>query len=621
MSEAQQELHEGTCIGRFTLTRKVGSGGQGSVYLAEDPKLKRAVAIKVIDKDSICDELQTDELPNEAVMAARLQHPNIVAIHDVGHFNGQPYMVFEFVEGQTFRQIIKQHGAMPARRALVLMQKVLEAIAHAHEREVLHLDLSPSNVLLSNRDEAQIMDFGLARLTDAIPDVTTVPVGTLLYMSPEQLQEKPPTPSTDVRSLGLILYEVLIGQSAITARSIHRAADEIVNQDINLDAVRALPDMEPIANLLEIALARNPTERYRNACEMLDAFKNALLEQRKRELATNEPMQGTVEFLLRRMQRRKDFPALSQSLIEINKLTAHDSTATTSQLANVVLRDYALTNKLLKLANSAFYGVIAGEVKNISHAISLLGFEQLKIAANSLTLFAHLKDRTKSEALREKLIRSFVTGLLARHLAQRQKMDFAEEAFICGMFQNLGETLTMFYFDEEYNDIEEEKQNMQVSTSLASKIVLGITYAELGAAITRGWRFPTLIVDAIRGVDEETELAEPDNEGERLRDVSCFSHRLCEVLGDGYNHGNSNRALDALHQQFHKSINIDRELLPKLALAALNRLDQHAGILGVNPQTSTWCAAAKQCIEGKASSDELLNDDVTQRFPKIAVPA
>lgn len=187
---------------------------------------------------------------------------------------------------------------------------------------------------------------------------------------------------------------------------------------------------------------------------MLGAFDAALEERGQIEAATREPTKGTVEFLLRRMQRRKDFPSLSRSLVEINRLTSKDSNATTGQLATVVLRDYALTNKLLKLANSAFYGVIAGEVKNISHAISLIGFEQLRVTANSLTLFSHLKDRTKSKSLREMLIRSFVAGLLARHLAQRQKLNYAEEGFICGMFQSLGETLTMFYFTEEHLDIE-----------------------------------------------------------------------------------------------------------------------------------------------------------------------
>ena len=363
-------------------------------------------------------------------------------------------------------------------------------MSYAHERNVLHLGLNPGNILLNEREVAQIMDFGLARLSNAIVDVTSALVGTLRYIAPEQLEDRPPTAQTDVRSLGLILYEMLTGCSAVRARSIHIAAHEILNQDIDLALIDAMDNMAPISAFLLGALARDPEKRYDSATQMLGAFDTAIKARDALKTASDEPAQGTVEFLLRHMQRREDFPALSGSLVEINRLTADNSNATTAQLANVILRDYALTNKLLKLANSAFYGALVNEVKSISHAIGLIGFEQLRITANSLTLFSHIKDRGKSNALSEMLTRSFVAGLLARHLAQRQKLNGAEEAFICGMFQSLGETLTMFYFLEEHQDIEDERRKGQISGAQAAKSVLGITYAQLGAAIAREWRFP-----------------------------------------------------------------------------------------------------------------------------------
>ncbi|MFT5173557.1 MAG: serine/threonine protein kinase [Gammaproteobacteria bacterium] len=584
-------------IGRFTVTRKIGSGGQGSVYLAEDPQLKRAVAIKLIDKESICGELRAGELPNEALMAARLQHPNIVAIHDVGHYHQRPYLVFEFAKGHTFRKILHDAQPIAAQRALVYMRSVLEGMSHAHERDVLHLDLNPGNILLNERDVAQIMDFGLARLSNAIVDVTSAVVGTLRYIAPEQLEERAPTAQTDVRSLGLILYEMLTGCSAIRARSIHTAAQEILNQDIDLALIDAIDNMAPISEFLLGALARDPDQRYDNATQMLSAFDTASKAHDALKTANDEPARGTVEFLLRRMQRREDFPALSGSLVEINRLTGENSNATTALLANVVLRDYALTNKLLKLANSAFYGALVSEVKNISHAIGLIGFEQLRITANSLTLFSHIKDRGKSNALSEMLIRSFVAGLLARHLAQRQKLKGAEEAFICGMFQSLGETLTMFYFVEEHQDIEDERHKGQISSAQAAKSVLGITYAQLGAAIAREWRFPAPIVNAIEGVEEDIEVPVPANDGELLRNISCFADRLCQILGHGYAASSGVEAMHALQMQFRHSLNLEPGLLPNLASAALDRLDQHATILGIDSKRSTWCKAARQCIE------------------------
>jgi HD-like signal output (HDOD) protein len=195
------------------------------------------------------------------------------------------------------------------------------------------------------------------------------------------------------------------------------------------------------------------------------------------------------------------------------------------------------------------------------------------------------------------LIRSFVTGLFARHLTQRQKLRGAEEAFIYGMFQSLGETLTMFYFVEEHQDIEEERQNSGASTVQAAKSILGITYAQLGAAIARDWRFPSPIVEAIEGVDENNEVPAPASDCELLRNVCCFADRLCQILGRGDAAGPSSDAMLTLHKQVQQTMDIEVGLLPKLANAALDRLDQHAAILGVNPQTSTWCKAARQCIE------------------------
>jgi len=596
MREQPKDAHTRPRIGRFRLVRKLGSGGQGTVYRAEDPTLERTVAIKVIHAHSVCGDLGPGELPHEARMAARLQHPNIVSIYDVGHVRGRPYLVFEFVEGRTFRELLAAEGAMPAPRALALMRPVIAGMAHAHERGVLHLDLGPGNVLLGARDVPRIMDFGLARLTGTVRDTTATPVGTLLYMAPEQLEEHPPGPQVDVRALALILYELLTGRSAIASRSLCHAVREICERDIDLDVIGTAPELGPVAEFLRPALARDPQARYASAAAMLQAFDEALAARRRIEAVAGAPAaRGTVEFLLRRMQRRKDFPALSRSLVEINRMTARESTATASQLANVVLRDFALTNRLLKLANSAFYGVLAGEVKSVSHAISLLGFEQLRVTANSLTLFSHIKDRTRSRALRELLVRSFVAGLIARHLARREHLDHAEEAFICGMFQTLGETLTMFYFGEEYADLLALAARGHLDRRDAAVQVLGCDFAALGAAVAREWRFPKLIVDAIAGLPDDGALEPPAGDGERLRDVAVLADALCEVLGRGA-HGAAFAVLAPLHARFRASIDADPALLARIAHAALEKLDAHAAILGIHTRTSAWCEAARACL-------------------------
>lgn len=583
-------------IGRYVLLRKLGSGGQGTVYLARDDALEREVALKLVHADALTGLPAADALPDEARMAARMQHPNIVAIHDVGLFSKRPYLVFEYVPGRTMREVVAAEGAIRVGRALALMRPVLEAVAHAHERGVLHLDLTPGNVMLGAREVPRVMDFGLARLAGAVRDATAMPVGTLRYMAPEQLAEHPPGPQVDVRALALVLFELLTGRTAIGGRSVAQAIREIVTHDIDLSPIRNGAGMAPIAAFLSRALARDPAARHPDAVAMLHAFDEAFTARARIDTATDggaRPNQGTVEFLLRRMQRREDFPALSRSLAEINRMTSRESRTTAQQLATVVLRDFALTNKLLKLTNSAFYGVIAGEVRSVSHAISLLGFEQLRAIANSLTLFSHIKDRARSRALHELMVQSFTAGLIARHLAQREKMSNAEEAFICGMFQSLGETLTMFYFAEEYTDIRELAAQEGTSRAGAVRAVLGCDFATLGAAVAREWHFPTPIVDAIAGLPNETPVATPANETEQMRNTAVFADALCTLLGDGA----SADALAALQVRFRASIDLPPDALLGIAQAALEKLDAHCAVLGVETRTSPWCRAARECIE------------------------
>ena len=140
---------------------------------------------------------------------------------------------------------------------------------------------------------------------------------------------------------------------------------------------------------------------------------------------------STIDFLLRRMQRTGDIPAKSRTLSDINRLTGDDKQANADKLANVILRDFALTGKLLKLVNSSFYGTRASEITSVSQAVVFLGVEQVRMTANSLAFFGHMK--IDSAVLKDSMTKSFLRGLIARHLALRSKVTCAEEAFIAGM--------------------------------------------------------------------------------------------------------------------------------------------------------------------------------------------
>jgi serine/threonine protein kinase len=588
--------------GRFQIIERIGSGGQGTVYKARDRMLERTVAIKHISADAVGRSDGAKAIPDEARMAARLQHPNIIPIFDLGTKQGRPLLVFEYVQGRTFREIIDAEGAMAPRRALALFRPVLQGMAHAHERRVLHLDLSPGNVLVSDRDVPRIMDFGLSQMLNATPETTTALVGTVLYMAPEQIEEQPPGPYTDVRALGLILYELLTAVPAIKATNSLMAARIVCTRDIDLEPLDTGPEAAPLVRFLAGAVARDPKQRYPNATAMLNAFDEAMRAREQAERAAEgNTSSATVEFLLRRMQRRGDFPALSRSLVEVNRMTSSDSKATAQQLSEVVLRDYALTNKLLKLANSAYYGLRAGEVKSVSHAITLIGFEQLRITANCLTLMSHIKDRSQSTALRNLLVRSLFTALLARHLAQGLDLRNVEEAFICGMFQTLGETLVRFYFAAEHSDIQDMMREDGCDELTATRTVLGVDYPTLGAAVSAEWRFPGDIVAAIAGLQDDVPVPAPESSAERLRDVAVFSDRSSRLLARP-NPPATYGDMAVLCERFTASIGLDAPALIEAVEAALQKLGQFASVLGLSVSRSDWGKSTRSCLSSLQSA-------------------
>ena len=200
-------------IGRFIVSRWLGGGLQGKVFQALDPILDRQVAIKWLNPVG---GNQTSRYrgtcPSEARIVAKLEHPNIVPLYEAGMYRGFPYLVFAYVDGTTLRAKWKQRGAMPVREALTLFRAILDGIACAHAQGILHLDLSPGNIMIDTAGVPRIMDFGLAKLAgvDAAGTDDNL-IGTPKYMSPEHFNGRPLTARSDVFALGLILYEMVAG--------------------------------------------------------------------------------------------------------------------------------------------------------------------------------------------------------------------------------------------------------------------------------------------------------------------------------------------------------------------------------------------------------------------------
>ena len=238
---------------------------------------------------------------------------------------------------------------------------------------------------------------------------------------------------------------------------------------------------------------------------------------------------STVDFILRRMQRSKGFPAVSKNMAAINrKLSSKEKNFSASEIASLVLKDYALTTRLLKQVNSSFYASGRRPVTTVSRAVVLLGFEQVRIAATSLILFEHFRGSAGTDELKEAAVSSFMSGLFARKFSEKMKID-AEEASICAMLHNLGHHLVMLHLQKEHEEIKREMVRKGLDEETASKGILGQSYHELGMAIAKEWNFSDKIIKSMSPFGEE-EVGKPQSESDMLRGLSNFSNEICEIL-------------------------------------------------------------------------------------------
>lgn len=263
---------------RYEVLAKLARGGMATVYRARDLRLTRVVAVKIMRSDLGEDDEFAAKFDYEARAAATLNHPAVVGVFDQGVCRGQPYIVMEFVDGETLRRLISREGPLPPEQALDLLEPVVSALASAHEHGLVHRDIKPENILISTRGQVKVADFGLARLMSA-PQMTAtgVLVGTASYLPPELVTHSRPDSRSDVYSTGVVLFEMLTGKKPHTGENNYQIAYKHVNVDIDApsDRLRSLgrdawhiPDY--VDALVHATTARNPDRRITDARELLD---------------------------------------------------------------------------------------------------------------------------------------------------------------------------------------------------------------------------------------------------------------------------------------------------------------------------------------------------------------
>src|ERR671920_1137574 len=276
--------------GRYRLDAQIGSGGMSTVYRAFDLTLERPVAIKLMPREIASDSDQLERFRREARAVARLSHPHIVGVIDAGEDEGRPYIVFEYVEGETLKERIRRSGRLPVDEAIAYAIEITRALGAAHARGIVHRDIKPQNVLIDEEGMAKVTDFGIARSLDEEGLTADGRVlGTTDYVSPEQALGHAVNGQSDIYSLGVVLYEMLTGDVPFHGDNQVAVAMKHVREDMP-DVQRARPEVSAgLAAVLERMTDKDLGRRHPDAAAVVADLEDALaLEAQRRGTSTGE---------------------------------------------------------------------------------------------------------------------------------------------------------------------------------------------------------------------------------------------------------------------------------------------------------------------------------------------
>lgn len=292
--------------------------------------------------------------------------------------------------------------------------------------------------------------------------------------------------------------------------------------------------------------------------------------------------------LLNRIRHNDEFPSISKYIAEINKkLSTHPDDCDASELANVILNDYGLTSKLLRLANSVHYAFAAGKVTTVTRAVVVLGYEYVRMATISLSLFEHFKNKAFADELKEEVICSFWSGILARDMAALEKQIDPEEAFVCAMLSRFGKLVMIRYLPDEYRKIISWMNRHNCSETKAVKSACGITYEELGKAVALQWNFPPQICNELQSLTK-FDLQKKNQLHSKLSVLTGFVKELVKLIQhEGLRNNDPSsqdmdKALQELLNRFKAVINISKAQLVTLIKASVDKVRHHAQAMDFN---------------------------------------
>ena len=269
---------------RYEIVKSIGEGGMANVYLANDNILERKVAIKVLRGDLSADDKFIRRFEREAQSVSNLSHPNIVEVYDVGEEEGNHYIVMEYIEGKTLKQLLKKRESLTLTEVIDIMTQLTDGIAHAHESYIIHRDIKPQNIMIEDNGLIKITDFGIAMALNATQLTQTNSVmGSVHYLPPEQASGKGATIKSDIYSLGILMYELLTG--TVPFKGDNAVEIALKHMKDKIPSIRkqnpAIP--QSVENILLKAAAKNPRNRYESARDMHEDFVHCLEEEHQND--------------------------------------------------------------------------------------------------------------------------------------------------------------------------------------------------------------------------------------------------------------------------------------------------------------------------------------------------
>ena len=376
-TQTESESMEGRTISHYSILRKLGAGGMGEVYLGQDAALSRKVAIKFLSQNSVAGEQARKRLVREAKAAASLDHPHICAVYEVGEEAGYSFIVMQYVEGETLASRI-QRQPLEFREALDIAVQIADALAEAHAHRIIHRDVKPQNVMLTASGQVKVLDFGLARvvregpLIDSVGEtesLLTAPgsvIGTVPYMSPEQVRGEALDGRSDIFSFGAVLYEMLSGRNPFAAESVGATMSSILTKEPAPLARYASDVPDELQRIVRKALSKDKEGRYQGIKDLLID-----LRELKQELEFEAKLERSIEPEVR---DRSTTPDRAESGGRAEAETAPQQTAHTGESVTT------------RTASSS--GIVIGEIKRHKLGVSL-SLAALAIAAVAASFYFH----------------------------------------------------------------------------------------------------------------------------------------------------------------------------------------------------------------------------------------